>query len=123
MEPAGLGLFKVYAAIMTALYAFLVLISLAVPFMGLELAAEDTFTCLVMGLFSFPFMLVFAYAFFLPRAKWAWVFGTVLIALGLGSCCFWPICIPLLIKWIDPACRSWFETGPDDGPSLGTDGW
>ena len=123
MQPDGIGLFKVYCAIMTAMYGFFCLVAVALPFVGEgALTGEDMITFGIVGMFCFPLMLMFAYAFFLPRAKWAWVFGICLIALGMTSCCFWPICIPLLIKWIDPATKAWFEnSAPTTGH--GHDGW
>ena len=45
-----------------------------------------------------------------PR-PWLWLYNLLVIALGLSSGCFWPICIPLLIYWIKPDTRAYFGVG------------
>lgn len=62
---------------------------------------------LVIGL---PLMLAFGVAPFLPRRKWVWVYDLVLIAIGLTSVCCLPITIPLLIYFIKPETKAWFES-------------
>ena len=47
----------------------------------------------------------------LPRRKWAWVFGLVLIVIGLGSMCCLPATVPLLIWWIKPETKAYFNAG------------
>src|SRR5262245_61459184 len=48
----------------------------------------------------------FAVAPFLPRAGWAWVYGIVMISIGMTSACCWPATIPLLIFWIKPETKA-----------------
>lgn len=60
---------------------------------------------LVMGL---VLAIPFAAGPFLPRAPWAWVFGLVLICIGLTSLCCLPVTIPLLIHWIKPETKYYF---------------
>lgn len=123
MDPAGtVGLFKVYSAIMALLYGTLLAAAVAVPLMGLEFQTEDMITFLIMGLVSLPFLALFGFGLFLPRTKWAWVMGLIMIVIGLSSCCFWPICIPLLLKWIEPQTKDWFENSALSH-GAGTDGW
>jgi hypothetical protein len=56
----------------------------------------------IMGSMFFGLGLVFgvpyAIAPFLPRKSWVWVFGLVLICIGLTSACCLPVCIPSLIN-------------------------
>lgn len=59
----------------------------------------------VMGL---AMAIPFAAAPFLPRKPWAWVFGLVLICIGLTSVCCLPVTIPLLIHWIKPEAKYYF---------------
>ena len=42
-----------------------------------------------------------------PR-PWLWIYDLVIICLGMGSPCFLPACIPLLIFWIKPETKSYF---------------
>ncbi len=57
---------------------------------------------------SFPLMVAFAAAPFLPRRGWAWIVGLLLIGLGMTSCCCVPACLPLLLQWIKPETKDWF---------------
>jgi hypothetical protein len=50
----------------------------------------------------------FAMGAFLPQKPWAWVFGLVLICIGLTSVCCMPATIPLLIHWIKPETKLYF---------------
>ena len=112
-KPGVLTWFKVYAIGMTVLYllvaaggAFL----LAMDWTGdpdvdpVEMRINGI-ALLVVGP---PFAIAFLVALFLPLRKWAWIYDLVLICLGLTSCCFWPICIPLLVFWLKQETRQWF---------------
>jgi hypothetical protein len=57
---------------------------------------------------GFAMLVVFAIGLFLPRRPWAWVYGLILLGLGLTSCCTWPITIPLLIQWLKPEMKARF---------------
>jgi hypothetical protein len=43
-----------------------------------------------------------------------WIYGIVLIALGMTSACFVPACIPLLIYWLKPDAKSYFQPEQKD---------
>jgi TRAP-type uncharacterized transport system fused permease subunit len=45
---------------------------------------------------------------FLPKRPWAWVYGIVVIAIGMTGLCCLPAAIPLLIFWINPETRAFF---------------
>ncbi len=49
--------------------------------------------------------------FLVPRSKGKWVYGIVLIAIGMTSICTLPATIPLLIFWIKDDCRTYFAPG------------
>lgn len=68
----------------------------------------------------FPF---YAVAPFLPKRPWAWYYHLVLIAIGLTSCCFLPFCIALLIFWIKPETKAFFDTPKEDTCELPSDRW
>ena len=40
--------------------------------------------------------------------SWAWVYNLVLICVGLTSCLFLPICIPLMIFWLKPEVKAFY---------------
>jgi hypothetical protein len=76
---------------------------------GLEMKAPEA---RIMSVFFILFGLLFCAPFvtgiFLPRKSWAWIFGLVLICIGLTSACLLPFCIPLLIFWIKPETKTYF---------------
>lgn len=68
---------------------------------------------IILGLVFFvPFVL----APFLPRKSWVWVYGLVLICIGLTSTCCLPACIPLLIFWLKPEMKAFYGRIPTPLP-------
>ena len=63
---------------------------------------------LILGL---VFFIPYAIAPFLPRQSWVWVFGLVLICIGLSSLCCLPACIPLLLVWLKPEMKAFYGRG------------
>ncbi len=61
--------------------------------------------CLAMGA---PLAVASLLPFAFHTKPWLWVYGIVMIAIGLTSCCFWPVCIPLLVAWIKPDVQRYF---------------
>lgn len=52
-----------------------------------------------------------------PRRPWMHVVGIVLLGVGLlSSCLSWVVNVPLLIYWLKPEVKRWFDTGAD-GPA------
>ena len=70
---------------------------------------------LAMGLL---FCVGYAAGPFLPRKSWGWVFGLVLICIGLSSACCLPVCIPMLMFWVKPETKKFFgrELPPTQPP-------
>lgn len=58
---------------------------------------------------SIPLMFIFALGLLTPRRRWGWVYGFVPIAIGLTSPCCMPASIPLLIFWLKPEVKQWFN--------------
>lgn len=54
------------------------------------------------------FVIPYAMGPFLKGKSWGWIFGIVLIAVGMTSCCLWPITIPLIIQWVKPEMKRMF---------------
>jgi hypothetical protein len=53
-------------------------------------------------------ILPFAAGPLLPRRPWAWIYGLVLICIGLTSCCCLPASIPLLLAWLKPETKAFY---------------
>ncbi|HYY56040.1 MAG TPA: hypothetical protein VE842_01855 [Pyrinomonadaceae bacterium] len=60
---------------------------------------------LAMGAIFAP---AYATGLFLKGKSWGWIYGVILIAIGMTSCCLWPVTIPLLIQWIKPEMKRMF---------------
>jgi cyanate permease len=57
---------------------------------------------------AFAMLCIYCPVLFLPRKPWVWTYNLVVICLGMSNCCF-PVCIPLLIFWIKPEAKQYFE--------------
>jgi len=115
--PKVLFWFRVYTGCMTAVYA---LCALAAPFIffAATRAAEEQVLVLkiqagLLLLIGLVFAVVFALPFVLPRKRWVWIYDLVLICIGLTSCCILPAAVPLLIYWLKPEAKSWFNSAFD----------
>jgi hypothetical protein len=114
-RPGVVTWFTVYAILMALLYLLFAGFGVTVMVVGPEQFADAETSAqewsviaaiiLVVGLI---FCLPYAIAPFLPRKPGVWIYDLVLIALGLGSACLWPLTIPLLIFWIKPENKLWF---------------
>ena len=111
-QPAVMTWYKVYCVLMALLYlacvaagVFLIIAAPADRDMSAEEARLLGGIMLFMGIaLAIPFVV----GAFLPRKPWAWVFGLVLICIGLTSVCCMPVTIPLLIHWIKPETKFYF---------------
>ena len=104
--------FKVYCGVLCFTYIALAAMSLIFFFippeeMDMPVPAVRLVGVLflVMGLLLSA---VCALPFFVAPRPWVWVYGMVLICLGMTSACFLPACIPLLIFWIKPEAKRYF---------------
>lgn len=107
--------FVAYCVIMALLYLFLTgigIIMLALSLGAGAVGSRDRGEMMGQAVgFLFAgliFLVPYALGPFVKTKTWGWTFGTVLIALGMTSCCLWPITIPLLIRWIKPEMKRVF---------------
>lgn len=110
--PKTITWFRVYAALLAL--AYLGFAAVGVIFLTFEPAdlemspTEAGFLGIMFVVIGLMFFAAVLPAFFLPRRGWAWIYGLVLIILGLTSALFIPICIPLLIFWLKDPVKDWF---------------
>ena len=109
--PKAYKWFVAYCIAMALLYLTLALMGIVFGFIepDREMSPEEAklmgVVFIIMGLvFSVPYGL----APFLRRTSGVWVFGLVLICLGLTSACCLPVCIPLLIHWLKPEMKAFY---------------
>jgi hypothetical protein len=63
---------------------------------------------IIFAVISVPLVVMYVVGFFMPAKSWAWVYGIVLIGLGMTSCCLIAACVPLIILWIRPETQAYF---------------
>jgi len=103
--------FVAYCILMALLY--LTMAVMGIVFMFTEpdpemSAAEAKVMGAVILILGLVFFVPYALAPFLPRKSWVWIFGLVLICIGLTSACCLPACIPLLIFWLKPEMKAFY---------------
>jgi hypothetical protein len=104
--------YKIYAVFMALLYAGVAAMGGLILVFGAQARGKDATDAMIAG----PVYLVigailfvpFAVAPFLSKKPWHWIYHIVLICIGLTSCCFMPVTIPLLINWLKPETKAIF---------------
>ena len=97
---------------MTALY--LLLLAMGVVLLAMDPAtlenapAEATIMGVVFVLLGLALGAGFGFGLALPKRPWGWIYGLVLIAIGMTSMCTLPATIPLLIYWLKPETKLFF---------------
>jgi hypothetical protein len=104
--------YRVYCGALAALYLLIIPFGLFLAFYAPETREHNSQETFIMGIIyavlGAVFFVVFAVALFLPRKPYNWIVGIVMMALGMTSCCFLPVLIPLLIYWVKPETKAYF---------------
>ena len=110
---AAYAWFKVYVGVLTAIYLICVVVGVVLLFAPFGGSSEDIMgqrlNGAVYGFIGLVCLVVYGIGLFLPKRPWAWVYGIVLIGLGMSSCCLLPATIPLLIFWLKPEMKARFN--------------
>lgn len=112
--PSVYKWYVVYCVFMALMYGALAVMGFVFLSVGPDpemSEAEQRVMGVVFLLMGLVFALPYAVAPFLPRASWVWVFGLVLICIGLSSACCLPACVPLLIFWLKPEMKEFYGRG------------
>ena len=103
--------FVVYCILMALIYITMAVMGIVYMFIEPDKdmsPAEAKLMGIVFLILGLVFFVPYALAPFLPRKRWVWVFGLVLICIGLTSACCLPVCIPLLIFWLKPEMKAFY---------------
>ena len=111
-EPQVILYFRIYSGLVS--FSSLCVALFCVYQMVLKRAQEEDVVMLLvlsgmstLGLFS-HLLGVLA-----PRRPWMHVVGVLILGLGLlSSCLSWVVNLPLLIYWLKPEVKRWFDTAP-----------
>lgn len=106
--------YKVYCIAMAVMYLFVVALGVFFLVGGRFIAekSDDKMAFMIMGplyaVLGLVMMVPFVVALFLSPKPWVWVYGIVLISIGMSSCCCLPATLPLLIYWVKPDVQRYF---------------
>lgn len=111
-KPNGWGLFVFY--ILTLALAYLLVVAMGVVFLAFPELSQNDFERWMMGAICFgtglPLLIATCAVLFLPRKKWSYYVHIAMIGLGMTSCLWWPLAIPLLITWTKPETKAWYTS-------------
>lgn len=105
--------YVVFCVLLASLYLLVAVAGIAMLLIDPAMPERDRFELriqsLAFAILGPVFFIPFAIAPFLPKKAWSWTYGLVLLILGsVGSCCLWPITIPLIVQWIKPDIKAMF---------------
>ena len=112
-RPAVLPYYNAFCAAMVLLYVFTVGLGVFLLAIASDLQGSDKedviisgIACIITGI---PLAIGYAIVPFLRRSRNAWYAGVAAIGLSCSSCCCMPVGIPLLIYWLKPETKAYFE--------------
>ncbi len=88
--------YRLYAGALIVVYMMII-----AAFVGLSVTTEDSeliFQTIIMTPLLLGFSVFQAITMWMPRKKWAWVSGMVILGFGISSCCL-PLALPLFMRW------------------------
>lgn len=113
-KPPVYNWYVVYCIVMAVMYLLVAVVGVFFV-INPELMAKTNEDVMALGITGVLYivlgiilMIPYAIAPFLPPKSWVWIYGIVMIAIGMTSCCCLPVTIPLLIYWIKPDMKRYF---------------
>jgi hypothetical protein len=109
--PKVIFWFGAYCAAMSLMYVALAVVGIlwVKGALGEEFSRDPIPGYLFAGI-GIPLAAAYAIGPVLPRRPWAWVYGLVLIGIGLSGALCIPAAAPLLIFWIKPEVKEAYRT-------------
>ncbi len=99
-------LYRLYAGALIVVYMMII-----AAFVFLSVSTEDG-ELIVQTVVMTPLLLAFsvfqAVSMWMPRKKWAWISGMVVLGFGVSSCCL-PLALPLFMSWAKRDFKAAFE--------------
>ncbi|MEZ6114942.1 MAG: hypothetical protein R3C99_28585 [Pirellulaceae bacterium] len=109
--------FAIYCGMLALLYLAVAALGVGLMVMSEQVAESDPeldgpmpviLMGVVMTLVGLVFAAIFAAGPLLPRKRWVWIYGIVVIAIGLTSICTLPFSVFLLIFWLKPEAKAYY---------------
>lgn len=112
-KPAVWNWYVAYCMAMALLYLFCIAAGFFVLVSNEARSEREAMEARIMGAIfigaGLALLIPFAAGPLLPRRRWAWVVGLILICIGLTSACCLPAAIPLLIWWLKPETKAYYN--------------
>ena len=107
-KPEVIGWYKLFCIFMAIVY--LLLIPLGVFLVSQDYDDQEILVNgIILIMLGPPFSIAFGLGAFWDNKPWHWIYGLALIAISLSSCCCFPISIPLILYWLKPETKAYFE--------------
>lgn len=104
--------FRVYCILLSIVYILLAGLGVFLLVAQTQARRSDAMEMLIIGIIYLVlgavFFAVFAVGALMPPRRWSWIYGLVLICIGMTSICCLPATVPLIIYWIKPETKSLF---------------
>ncbi|MFO0552346.1 MAG: hypothetical protein U0271_28420 [Polyangiaceae bacterium] len=114
-EPSAVKWGRFFAWALAALYVFcvlggvLILLFLPNPWKPVNNQMPPGVTAIILIVVGIPAIIMSLLAARMNRTSGTWTLNLVLQALAMTSCCCMPLAIPLLIQWLKPETKKWFN--------------
>lgn len=118
-KPKVITWYKIYCGVMIFIALLLIFYGLLLLLLDpIDTAMESSEEAIILGVTFLIIGTIFVTFYAIPLVArprpWGWVYGFVAMGLGMTSCCSLPAAIPLLIYWLKPETKAYFE--PTMGP-------
>lgn len=111
-KPPVLLWMKIYSVLLALVYFGCVALFGALIFWiedGSSDAMVDMITFGFVSIICLVFGVLHLAALVVNRQSWGYAYGMAVIVIGLTSCATWPLTIPLLVMWMKPEVKNWFN--------------
>lgn len=110
--PSAVTYYRIYAGVLALLYVILVIAGLGMLIASPSMRGEEQLEAIIYGIAlmatCIPLAIASVASMFLPQRKWAWVMHVIMAAMGTSSCCFAPVAIFIIIKYLEPDVKRYF---------------
>jgi len=110
--PGVILWYRIYNGLMALMYIGLTGFLWLVKLMDVQFESpqEETDLAIMAWVFlvvGLPMAIFHLVCCFMTHRRWHWILGFFSIGIGMTGCCL-PVCIPILIFWINPETKAWF---------------
>ncbi len=119
--PKAVFWFKIYSGSLCLLYLVTAAFSIYFFMDPIDTEMSETAANIAGGLMLVVSVVLFTICLLplvLSPRPWLWTYNLVVICIGMTSACFLPVCIPLMIFWMKPETKQYFEKFRKTNPTI-----